>query len=154
MALEPPPDGSRWWPFWNALTRFHAALYRLTGGRLGAKQRGVPCLLLHHVGRKSGERRTTPLMYLADGDDLVIVASKGGRATNPAWWLNLREKPSTTVRVGREERAVTARQASPEEKERLWPRLVELYANYDEYRKRTDRDIPVVILRPETPATP
>jgi deazaflavin-dependent oxidoreductase (nitroreductase family) len=82
------------------------------------------------------------------------VASKGGRATNPAWWLNLREKPSTTVRVGREERAVTARQAMPEEKERLWPRLVELYPNYDEYRKRTDRDIPVVILRPETPATP
>jgi F420H(2)-dependent quinone reductase len=88
-------------------------------------------------------------MYLADGDDLVIVASKGGRPTNPAWWLNLRESPSTTVRVGGEERAVVARQATPEEKEQLWPRLVELYPTYDEYRERTDRDIPVVILRPD-----
>lgn len=122
--------------------------YRLAGGRVGGKFRGAPVLLLDHVGRKSGRRRTSPLIYLNDGDDLVLVASKGGSHTHPIWWLNLRDSPSTTVTVGSEKRAVVARQASPEEKARLWPKLVEIYSPYDDYQKRTSRDIPVVILEP------
>jgi deazaflavin-dependent oxidoreductase (nitroreductase family) len=131
----------------NAFTRAHVLLYRLSGGRLGGTFRGAPVLLLSHVGRKSGRRRTNPLLYLWDGDDLVIVASKGGSARHPAWWVNLRASPTTTVEVGREKRTVTASQASPEEKARLWPRLVEMYPDYDKYQARTARDIPVVILR-------
>jgi F420H(2)-dependent quinone reductase len=131
---------------WNAMTRLHTGMYQLTGGRLGGSFRGVPCLLLHHVGRKSGQERTTPLMYAEDGDDLVIVASKGGAPKDPVWWLNLKASPQTAVQVGSEKREVTARRASPEEKQRLWPRLVELWPDYDNYQERTERDIPVVIL--------
>ena len=103
-------------------------------------------LLLEHVGRKSGRNRVSPLLYLADGDDLVIVASKGGSHTHPIWWLNLRDHPETTVDVGSEKRSVVARQASPEEKARLWPRLVEIYPPYADYQEKTSRDIPVAIL--------
>lgn len=132
----------------NALTRLHVEVYRRTGGRVFGRYGAAPMLLLDHVGRKSGERRTTPLLYLEDGDDLVLVASRGGSDATPAWWLNVRERPHTTVQVGGERRAVTARQATPEEKRRLWPRLVEMYPDYATYERRTDRDIPVVILSP------
>jgi deazaflavin-dependent oxidoreductase (nitroreductase family) len=131
---------------WNAMTRVHTALYRLTGGRIGGTFKGVPCLLLHHVGRKSGRKRTTPLMYTRDGDDLVIVASKGGAPKDPLWWLNLKAHPRTTVQVGGEHREVTARQADPEEKRRLWPKVNEVWPEFERYQQRTDRDIPVVIL--------
>jgi F420H(2)-dependent quinone reductase len=131
---------------WHSFTQAHVRAYRLSGGRLGGKFRGAPVLLLHHVGRKSGRERTSPLLYLGDGDDLVIVASNGGARRHPVWWLNLRESPATTVEVGSEKRAVVARQASPEEKARLWPRLVEMYAPYADYQKRTSREIPVAIL--------
>jgi deazaflavin-dependent oxidoreductase (nitroreductase family) len=134
------------WKIWNVFTSAHVAAYRATGGRIGRKFRGAPVLLLDHVGRKTGQKRTIPLMYLRDGDDLVIVASKGGSHKHPLWWLNLRDHPRTTVMVDSETRAVTARQASTEEKQRLWPRLVEIYKPYDDYQQRTSRDIPVVIL--------
>jgi deazaflavin-dependent oxidoreductase (nitroreductase family) len=148
---DPPPvpaPGSLPAKLWNGLTRAHVKAYRATGGRLGGRTGGAPVLLLDHVGRKSGTRRTTPLLYLDDGPDLVIVASRGGSQAPPAWWLNLEANPETTVQVGSEHRPVTARTATPEEKERLWPRLVELYSGYDTYQRRTDRDIPVVILSP------
>jgi deazaflavin-dependent oxidoreductase (nitroreductase family) len=135
------------WKVWNVFTRSHVLAYRLTGGRVGRTFRGGPVLLLDHVGRKSGERRTHPLLYLADGEDLVIVASKGGSHKHPAWWLNLRERPNTTVQVGSEKRPVTAQLAHGEERARLWPRLVELYAPYADYQTRTSREIPVVVLR-------
>jgi F420H(2)-dependent quinone reductase len=144
----PPPPGSKLLRPWNLLTRGHTFFYRFSGGRLGGKVRGVPIVLLDHVGRKSGQRRTTPLMYMDDGDDLVIVASRGGSPKHPAWWLNLRDNPRTTVQVGGEKREVTARQAGPEEKARLWPGLVELYPDYEAYQRKTDRDIPVIILSP------
>jgi deazaflavin-dependent oxidoreductase (nitroreductase family) len=146
MSRPPPPPSSRFWKLVNVVTRAHAYLYRLPGGRLGRTIRGVPVLLLEHVGRKSGRLRTTPVFYLQDGDDLVIVASKGGVPEHPAWWLNLRASPTTTVQVAGEKRRVTARQADPEEKSRLWPRLVEMYPPYAEYQSHTTRDIPVVIL--------
>jgi deazaflavin-dependent oxidoreductase (nitroreductase family) len=134
------------WKIWHQFTQAQSLLYRLSGGRFARTYKGAPVLLLDHVGRKSGRKRTSPLIYLRDGDDLVLVASKGGSHTHPIWWLNLRDHPSTTVTVGSEKRAVVARQASPEEKTRLWPRLVEIYAPYEDYQQRTSRDIPVVIL--------
>jgi deazaflavin-dependent oxidoreductase (nitroreductase family) len=134
------------WKIWHQYTQAHSLLYRLSGGRFTRTYKGAPVLLLDHVGRKSGRKRTSPLIYLRDGDDLVVVASKGGSHTHPIWWLNLRDHPSTTVTVGSEKRAVVARQASPEEKARLWPGLVEIYAPYEDYQQRTSRDIPVVIL--------
>jgi len=105
-------------------------------------------LLLDHVGAKSGKRRTTPLAYLADGDRIVIVASKGGHPRHPAWYHNLRANPRTTVQVGRRKLDVDARVAGPEERERLWPRVVDLYEGYAGYQQRTDREIPLVILEP------
>jgi deazaflavin-dependent oxidoreductase (nitroreductase family) len=108
-------------------------------------------LLLDHVGAKSGQRRTSPLLYGRDGDDLVIVASKGGHPRNPAWYHNLRANPVTTVQVGSEKRQVRARAASPEERKRLWPKMVDLYGPYRDYQRRADRvdrEIPLVILEP------
>jgi len=127
----------------------HTLLYRATGGLIGHRVPGVPpMLLLDHVGAKSGKRRTTPLAYLADGDRIVIVASKGGHPRHPAWYHNLRANPRTTVQVGRRKLDVDARVAGPEERERLWPRVVDLYEGYAGYQQRTDREIPLVILEP------
>ena len=133
---------------WNAMVRFNVVAYRLTGGRVGGKLGQAPILLLHHVGRKTGEEHTSPLIYIEDGDDLVIVASKGGASKDPLWWPNLEANPRTTVQVGSERREVVARRASAEEKRRLWPRLNEVWPDYERYQQRTERDIPVVILGP------
>jgi F420H(2)-dependent quinone reductase len=105
-------------------------------------------VLVDHVGRKSGKQRTTPLLYIADGDDVVIVASKGGSHKHPAWWLNLREMDETQIQVGAERRRVSVRQATPEEKDRLWPRLVDVWSDYDRYQQRTEREIPLAVLSP------
>ena len=127
----------------------HTTAYRLTGGLIGHRFPGAPpSLLLEHVGAKSGTKRTSPLTYLADGDDLVLVASKGGNPRNPAWFHNLRAHPDVTVQVGSKRRAVRARVATPEERERLWPKVVDLYGGYADYQRRTEREIPLVILEP------
>jgi F420H(2)-dependent quinone reductase len=129
----------------------HTFLYRRTGGRLGHTIPGVPgrMLLLDHVGAKSGTKRTSPLLYIEDGDDVVIVASKGGFPKNPAWYHNLVANPDTTVQVGSEKRAVHARVAGPEERERLWPMAVKAYHGYEDYAARSKgREIPLVILEP------
>jgi len=148
---SPPPvpaPGSLRLKGLNALTRLHVGLYRRTGGRIGRKLAGAPVLLLDHVGRRSGAARTTPLLYLDDGEDLVIVGSRGGSKAPPAWWLNLEASPRTTVQVGPRRREVLARTASPDEKARLWPRLIQTYSDFQTYQDRTDRDIPVIILEP------
>ncbi len=128
----------------------HTFLYRRTGGRLGGGAPGVggKVLLLDHVGAKSGTERTSPLLYVEDGDDLVVIASKGGYPKNPAWFHNLRANPDTTVQVGGERRPVHARVATAEERERLWPQAVAAYSGYEDYRARTEREIPLVILEP------
>jgi deazaflavin-dependent oxidoreductase (nitroreductase family) len=107
-------------------------------------------LLLEHVGAKSGTRRTAPLLYFPDGeDDVVIVASKGGYPKHPAWYHNLMANPDTIVQVGRERRAVHARVANAEERQRLWPRAVKSYHGYADYQARSKgREIPLVILEP------
>lgn len=128
----------------------HTFLYRRTGGRLGHSVPGVAgrMLLLDHVGARSGTRRTSPLLYVEDGENLVVVASKGGFPRHPAWFHNLRAKPETTVQVGGERRQVRARVATPAEREHLWPKAVAAYGGYEAYRRRTDREIPLVILEP------
>ena len=128
----------------------HTALYRVSGGRLGHKIPGVPgrMLLLNHVGAKSGTKRTSPLLYIRDGDDLVIVASKGGFPKNPAWFYNLKAHPETRVQIGSEQRLVRARVATDDERRRLWPKAVEVYGGYAGYQERTERKIPLVVLEP------
>ncbi|HEX2234240.1 MAG TPA: nitroreductase family deazaflavin-dependent oxidoreductase [Thermoleophilaceae bacterium] len=142
----------RSWPLLGRLTGLHTFAYRATKGVIGHRIPGAfSMLLLDHVGAKSGEKRTSPLLYLADGDDLVIVASKGGHPQNPAWFHNLRANPVTTVQVGSEKRKVRARVANGEERSRLWPKLVEMYGPYRDYQRRADkmdREIPLVILEP------
>lgn len=135
--------------FIKLMSTANTGLYRRTGGRLGGKfPGGAPICLLTTTGRKSGEPRTMPLLYLADGDDVVLVASKGGFSGHPQWYLNLVADPGVVVEVGRSRREMTARVADADEKAALWPRLVAMYAAYDEYQARTDRDIPVVVCEP------
>jgi deazaflavin-dependent oxidoreductase (nitroreductase family) len=132
----------------RAATKLHSFVYRITDGRVGGSIAGEPVLLLTTTGRKSGRERTIPLLYLKDGEDLVVVGSNGGTATPPAWWLNLTNNPEATVEVGGRKVRVWAEEAGFEEKERLWPKLVEMYGGYEDYRRRTDREIPVVFLHP------
>jgi len=136
--------------------RAQVRVFRLTHGRIGSTWRigagfrkPVPTLLLNHVGRKSGRTFTTPLLYLENGRDLVIVASQGGLPKNPQWYPNLVAHPDVTVELrGERSRPVRARTAGPEERAALWPRLVELYADFANYAAWTDREIPVVVLEP------
>ena len=158
MSLpEERPDGldsRRTETFIKYMAKAQVKAFRLTNGRFGSRWRigagwskPVPTLLLDHVGRKSGRRFTTPLLYLDDGDRLVVVASQGGLPKNPQWYANLLAHPETTVRVRKEGvRRVRAREAVGAERAELWPRLVELYADFEKYARWTDREIPVVVL--------
>lgn len=141
----------RSWPLLRRLMGVHTFVYRASGGRLGRRLPGLsaPMLLLDHVGARSGARRTSPLIYMADGDDVFVVASKGGYPRNPAWYHNLVANPDTTAQIGRERRAVHARVATPAERERLWPKAVATYPPYRDYQERSEgREIPLVILEP------
>jgi deazaflavin-dependent oxidoreductase (nitroreductase family) len=139
----------RLWPVLRQLMKGHTIVYRATGGHVGHRFPGAPpSLLLDHVGAKSGTKRTTPLTYLADGDDLVLVASKGGNPRHPAWFHNLRANPDVTVQVGSRRLPVRARVATPEERTRLWPKVVDMYGGYAGYQRRTKREIPLIILEP------
>jgi deazaflavin-dependent oxidoreductase (nitroreductase family) len=139
----------RSWPVLRRLMGVHAIVYRATHGLVGHRIPGGPSmLLLDHVGAKSGKKRTSPLLYIEDGEGLVLVASKGGYPKNPAWFHNLRANPDTMVQVGSERRPVHARVADEEERTRLWPKAVAAYPGYRDYEKRTDREIPLVILEP------
>jgi F420H(2)-dependent quinone reductase len=141
----------RIWPATRRVMGLHTALYRASGGRLGHRIPGVPgkMLLLDHVGAKSGTKRTSPLLYFRDGEDVVIVASKGGFPKHPAWYHNLMANPDTTVQIASRKLPVHARSANPEERERLWPKAVESYHGYSDYQVRSKgREIPLVILEP------
>jgi len=133
---------------WDWFGRIHRAVYRASGGRVGARLAGLDMLLLTTTGRKSGEPRTQPLACFADGDDWVVVASNGGQDHHPAWFLNLEACPDAHIQVGSEQRAVRAQVAEGAERARLWPWLVERNPIYGRYAKRTGRRIPVVVLRP------
>jgi deazaflavin-dependent oxidoreductase (nitroreductase family) len=139
----------RSWPLLRRLMGSHTHVYRATGGLIGHRVPGVPpMLLLDHVGARSGIKRTIPLVYVEDGRDVVIVASKGGHPKHPAWYHNLRANPETTVQIGRERRDVRARVARHDERPRLWPKAVDTYGGYRGYQERTDREIPLIVLEP------
>lgn len=135
--------------FSRTLGSVHAWLYQKTDGRIGSRfTGGAPVMLLTTCGRKSGLPRTSPLLYLRDGERIVTVASKGGSPSHPAWYLNLKAHPEVQVQIGDEKRTMRAETATREQKAKYWPRLIAVYPPYQAYQARTDRDIPVVILRP------
>lgn len=124
----------------------HVDRYRATDGEEGHDWQGTHTLILTTKGRRSGEQRSTPLIYGQHGDDYLVVASKGGSDQPPAWYLNLRENPDVEVQVKGDRFTARARTATPEEKPELWSIMTEEWPPYDEYQQRTDREIPVVVL--------
>jgi len=133
----------------RAISKAHLALYRLTGGRILGSAVGMPVLLLTTTGRRSGKPRTTPLTFLRDGTDFVVIASNGGADRPPDWSLNLDHDPRATVEIGTEKLIVTARTAAAQDRERLWVAITATYAGYARYQERTTRPIPVVLLTPD-----
>jgi deazaflavin-dependent oxidoreductase (nitroreductase family) len=126
----------------------HEFWYRATNGVIGGNILGAHILLLTTTGRKSGKRYTTPLLYVRDGDDLVVIASNGGGKSDPDWWRNLRADPAAMVQAGGKYRDVHAEAASGETRERLWSAITKRYPVYSGYERRTEREIPVVLLHP------
>jgi deazaflavin-dependent oxidoreductase (nitroreductase family) len=133
-------------------TKPHVALYRRSGGRIGGHIPGWPearIALLDHSGAKSGARRTSPVMYLEDGEAIVVMASKAGQPTNPAWFYNLMANPETTIQLGSVVRQVQAHVATGEDRERLWSKFVAMYPGSEFYQRNAKgREIPIVILDP------
>lgn len=134
----------------QTMTGPNNVVYRLSNGRVaGRTPSGAPICLVTTVGRKTGRARTVPLVYVTDGDRIVVVASKGGMSTHPAWYLNLQADPRATLHIGSSRRAVRARPATATERGDLWPQLVAVYGLFNAYQARTDRDLPLVVLEPE-----
>lgn len=134
----------------KAMSAANTWIFRATGGKWGAKfMRGAPVLLLTTIGRRSGEPKVAPLIYLKDGERLILVASKGGMSHHPLWYRNLEANPEVEVELpGTGKLPMRAQRATDEEKALLWPRLLEIYPDYADYQARTERNIPVVILNP------
>lgn len=138
------------------MSRAQTWIYQRTGGRLGSRwylggmlrKGGIPLCLLTTRGRRSGQWRTTPLLYLRDDANVVVVGSQGGLPTDPLWVLNLKSDPSCQLQLGRERRSCRARFADPTERARLWPMLVAYYPDFESYAAWTERTIPIVILEP------
>jgi F420H(2)-dependent quinone reductase len=124
----------------------HRVIYRLSGGRIFSHSVGCPVVLLTTTGRKSGEPRTAPIIGFREGKSIVVVPSNAGKKYYPSWYLNLRANPEAEVQLGREIWQVRAREATSEERRRLWPFLASQYGGYQVYRERTDRHTPVIIL--------
>ncbi len=129
------------------LSAMHRFLYRVTAGRLGVRSGSTQFLLLTTIGRKSGRRRVTPLLYVEDAGRWVIIGSNAGDHRHPAWWVNLQSHPNAEVQIGAAHFAVRAQRATAEEAERLWPVFIASYKYYTNYRQRTSRTIPIVFLR-------
>ena len=131
----------------KVLGTLHRWLYRVSGGKLGKSFFGSPVLLLTTTGRRTRQFRTWPLTYLPEGDRLIIIASNGGQPNHPAWYLNLLTNPQVSVQLGDRVRTMVAHPTEGDERARLWSRVVEEYPAYGEYQRKTDRQIPVVVLR-------
>jgi len=134
----------------KAMNGVHRAMLKLTGDRLGWTVSNMPALELTTIGRKSGQPRSVMLTSpLQEGATIVVVASRGGDDTHPAWYLNLRDNPDVEVAYqGRTKQQMTARIASPDERARLWPLVIADHKNYEGYQTKTDREIPLVLLEP------
>jgi deazaflavin-dependent oxidoreductase (nitroreductase family) len=141
--------GARLGPVARLATRVHARLYRLTSGRfLPRWAEGMPVISLTTMGRKSGKPRSTPVIYVEDGDRLAVMPSNAGSEATPAWWLNLQANPEAQVQRGKERWQVRARRATPEEAERIWPMMRRSYSGFEAYRSFTEREQPIVLLEP------
>lgn len=134
------------------MSRFNVAAYKATNGRIGGKWRvgsafpwGIPVCLLTTTGRKTGRPRTAPLLFLEDGDKVVLVASQGGLPKHPLWFRNIQANPEVTVQIRSRVRTMRARVATDEERAVYWPRLTAMYPDFDNYQSWTDRVIPVVV---------
>jgi deazaflavin-dependent oxidoreductase (nitroreductase family) len=139
----------------KVMAAVNVRVYKLTRGRIGGTWRvgagwsnPVPICLLEHRGRRTGKLRATPLVYLQDADRVVVVASQAGRRNHPLWFRNIEADPAVTVQIRGERLPMRARTADAQERSALWPRLVDLYSDYDSYQSWTDREIPVVLLEP------
>lgn len=132
----------------KAAVAAHVALYRLSGGKLGGHAQHMPVLLLTTIGRKTGKPHTTALVYLPDGEDFVVVASNGGQARLPNWFLNLRQSNQAQIEVGRRRLRVSIQEATGEERERLWSRIIAYRAGHEAYQERTPYPLPLIVLHP------
>ncbi len=131
------------------MSNLNTWLFRMSGGRIGGSfAGGAPVLLLTTTGRKSGQPRTAPLLYLEDEGNMILVASQGGMTHSPQWYYNLEAHPEAEIELGKEKKKVRSRRATDEEKAALWPKLVAMHKDYDLYQARTERNIPVMILSP------
>jgi len=130
------------------LSQLHVFLYKASGGRIGGRFKAAPVLLLTTTGRKTGKRRTTPLLYGEDAGRYVIVASVGGAPKHPAWYLNLSGNAAASIEVDRRTLPVNAETAPAEQRARLWTLMTQVYPGYDAYQTKTSREIPVVVLTP------
>jgi deazaflavin-dependent oxidoreductase (nitroreductase family) len=128
--------------------KMNVPLYRVSRGRIGGKVGRAPVLLLTTTGRKSGQQRTAPVLYMADGERLVVIGSNAGNVRPPAWALNLRANPDADVEVRADKRRVRARVTEGEERAELWKRFNEQYSGFDDYAGKTSRDIAVFVLDP------
>lgn len=136
-------------PFLLAINRANILLFRCTGGVLGSwMPRGARIGLLTTTGRKTGRRRTAALLYLREGERILLVASQGGMPQHPIWFLNLEADPEVEFQTGPAPRQYRARRADAVERAGYWPRLCKIYPGYENYQRRTDREIPLVILEP------
>ena len=143
-----PKPGGLTWKIENWMSSSHIAIVRKTGFRVLGSHDGAPLCVLHSVGAKSGVPRESPMMYLADGENMVIVASIGGNPRNPGWYHNICKEPDIAFDVKGGRREMRARQASKEEADALWPRLFEMWPAWADYMERTDRVFPVMICEP------
>ncbi len=136
-------------PMIRIMSRLNTWAYRVTGGRLGNKWlHGEPILLMTVTGRKSGRRLTFPLVFLADGERVIVVASKAGMDKHPLWYLNLSSNPDVEIQIGSAVRQMRAKTADDTERAHYWPKLIAFNKDFDDYQARTERKIPIVILSP------
>jgi deazaflavin-dependent oxidoreductase (nitroreductase family) len=143
-GLDSPATGI----FIKWMSRVNTWMYTLTRGKRGGTFQKRPVALLTTTGRKTGQPRVSPLLYMREGDRVIVVASQGGREKNPMWYLNLKADPKVSVQIRDTVLDMTARDATPDERGQYWPKLVEMYPNFDVYQSWTDRVIPVVVCEP------
>lgn len=134
------------WEKWNEFNKSLIEEFRANGGQVGGQFAGAPMILVTTTGRKSGQQRTSPLVYGKTGDDLFIIASKAGDPKHPDWFLNIEANPNVTVEVGTDKYEARARITEGEERARLYKQMADAMPNFKEYQEKTDREIPVVVL--------
>ena len=148
--MEKPRNLNAPWvtPLMKWMARANTWVYRLSKGKLGGTVQNAPVALLTTTGRKTGQSRVSPLLYLREGDRVVLGASRGGSDKHPLWYLNLKANPQVSVQIKDEVLSLTAREANEAERKEYWPKMVAMYPNFEDYQSWTDRQIPVVVCEP------